>query len=194
MKKTITILFLLLCLSVSHLASAQDPYVGEIRMFAGSYAPSGWAKCEGQLLAISQNSVLFAIIGTAYGGNGQTTFALPDLRGRVPMHSGNGPGLPSYGHGQAGGDSNVSLTVANLPAHSHQVNAVLNEGDSSSPESNFPANTKLLDKEYASVGTPTTMNSGMIGSTGYNQPFSIVQPYQTVTFIIALQGVFPSQN
>ncbi|EGV42667.1 phage tail protein [Bizionia argentinensis JUB59] len=162
-------------------------------MFAGNYAPVGWAKCEGQLLAISSNSALFSLLGTNYGGDGQTTFGLPDLRGRVPMHYGNGPGLSAYAQGQSGGSESNTLTVANLPAHNHQVNAVLDDGDSASPKYNFPANTKLLDKEYSANTSNTTMNSSMIGNTGNNQPVNNMQPYQTVTFIIALQGIYPSR-
>jgi microcystin-dependent protein len=194
MNRTITILCLLLCLSFSNTTNAQEPFLGEIRMFAGNYAPRGWAKCEGQLLPISQNTALFSLLGTMYGGDGRTTFALPDLRGRVPMFHGNGPGLPTYTQGEKGGTVTNSLTVANLPAHNHAVNAVDLEGDSPSPTNNYPANTKLLDKEYIGDGTTTTMNSNMIGNTGNNQPVNNMQPYLTVTFIIALEGIYPSRN
>ncbi len=192
MKKTITILSVLLSLVFCNTTSAQDPFVGEIRMFAGSFAPVGWEKCEGQSMVIAQNTALFSLLGTMYGGDGETTFNLPDLRGRVPMHYGQGPGLQNYNQGAPGGSDAVSLNVGNLPEHSHAVNAVAGVGDSSSPENNYPADTKLLDKEYAAGGEATTMNSDMIGNTGSNLPVNIMQPYQTVTFIIALTGTYPS--
>jgi microcystin-dependent protein len=194
MKKTFTILSLFFCLSLCSTANAQEAFIGEIRMFGGTYAPVGWAKCDGQLLQISQNSALFSILGTIYGGDGRTTFALPDLRGRVPMHNGTGPGLPAYEIGEKGGSATTNLTVANLPSHNHQVNGVVEEGNSDSPTNNYPANTKLLDKEYASNGTATAMNAGMIGSTGSNEPINNMQPFQTVTYIIAIQGIYPSRQ
>lgn len=175
-------------------AFSQDPYLGEIRMFAGNFAPNGWALCNGQLLPIQQNQALFAILGTTYGGNGVTTFALPDLRGRVPMHAGNGSGLTPRTIGEMSGSESNTLTVAQLPSHNHTVNAVVADGNQNSPESSYPANTKILDKEYSSAAPSAIMNPAMIGNTGGNQPVGNVQPFTAVTFIIALNGIFPSQN
>ncbi|MBQ0786919.1 MAG: phage tail protein [Oceanihabitans sp.] len=158
-------------------------------MFAGNFTIAGWEKCEGQLMPINQNTALFSLLGTTYGGNGVNTFGLPDLRGRVPMHYGNG-----YTQGDPGGSATNSLSVANLPAHNHAVTAVVDEGDSSLPTNNYPAETKLLDKEYASGGTTSTMNSSMIGNTGSNVPVNNMQPYQTVTFLICVSGIYPPRN
>ncbi|RNC88494.1 MAG: phage tail protein [Winogradskyella sp.] len=161
-------------------------------MFAGNFAPAGWAKCEGQLLSIAQNQALFSILGITYGGDGQTTFGLPDLRGRAPIHAGQGPGLPNYPLGQQGGAVDFTITTANMPSHSHTVTAVSEDGTSSSPTNNYPAQTKILDPEYATGGTTTTMNSNMVGNTGNGQSVSYRSPYKTVTFIIALIGQFPT--
>lgn len=197
MKKTITILGLLLCLSFSNATSAQqEGFIGEIKMFGGNFAPRGWAFCDGQLLSISQNTALFSILGTTYGGDGRTTFGLPDLRGRVPMHAGNGLGLSSYRIGQQGGVETTTITVANLPAHSHPyaAPAVSEDGNTSVPTDAVPAGTKVLDKEY-STGTPnTTMRGGTVGNTGGNQAINNMQPYGVINYIIALQGVFPSRS
>lgn len=203
MKNTITILLILMCLGFgSSTTKTEDrntyrgvnPYIGEVIMFAGNFAPQGWAKCEGQLLSIAQNSALFSILGTQYGGDGETTFGLPDLRGRVPLGSGQGPGLPNFSVGQKGGSDTNTITVAQMPAHNHAVNAVTEDGDQSVPAGHYPAGTKLLDGEYASTGTFAQMNAGMIGNTGGGQSINNRQPYQTVTFIIALQGTFPSPS
>jgi microcystin-dependent protein len=194
MKKSIITLLLFCCFIYSESANAQDPFIGEIRMFAGNFAPRGWAKCEGQLLAISQYSALFSILGTTYGGDGRTTFALPDLRGRVPMHYGLGPGLSSYTQGQSGGSETNMLAVANLPAHNHSINAVTADGNTSVPGGNLPAGTKLLDKEYSDATATTTMNATMVSSTGGGQAVNNMQPFLTVTYIIALQGIYPSRN
>jgi microcystin-dependent protein len=173
-------------------AFAQDPYIGEIRMFAGNFAPVGWAACNGQLLPINQNMALFAILGTTYGGDGVTTFALPDLRGRVPMHAGNGPGLSPRVLGEMSGSETNTLTISQMPAHNHTVNAVVADGNQNSPESSYPANTKVLDKEYSSATPSAIMNPGMIGIAGGGQPVNNVQPYTGLTFIIAVNGIFPS--
>ena len=181
---------LFISMSWAHVLKAQDPYLGEIRMFAGNFAPQGWAKCEGQLLAISQNQALYAIIGTTYGGNGITNFALPDLRGRVAMHTGTGPGLSQHVLGEMSGTENNSLTVANLPAHTHTLNGNSNAGTSSDPTGNYPAHTGAIDKEYATTSN-TTM--GVTQPAGNNIPVNNMQPYNCVTFIIATQGIFPTQ-
>ncbi|WOD42074.1 phage tail protein [Hwangdonia lutea] len=195
MKKKITLLSLLLCLSFSNSTQAQsDPFIGQISMFAGNFAPRGWAFCDGQLLPISQYSALFSILGTTYGGDGRTTFALPDLRGRVPMHNGNGPGLTSRQLGQKFGSETNTLTVNQMPSHSHTVNAVTEDGNQSVPIGNLPAGTKVLDKEYSNAASNTTMNANMINASGNNQPVNNIQPVLVINYIIALQGVYPSRN
>lgn len=194
MRKITVLLLLAFSFFGSQKAFCQDPYIGEIRMFAGNFAPSGWAKCEGQILSIAQNTALFSLLGTTYGGNGQTTFALPDLRGRLPMGPGQGPGLTQRYLGEVGGSETNTLTIQQMPAHNHTVNASTSDGDQNVPTGNIPANTKALDKEYIAGGANTTMSPAMIGVTGGSQPVNNVQPYLAVTFIIALQGIYPSQN
>lgn len=163
------------------------PFIGQISIFAGNFAPRGWAFCSGQLLAIAQNTALFSILGTTYGGNGQTTFALPDLRGRVPISAGQGPGLSPYQLGQIAGAENTTLLVNNLPAHSHGIAA--SSGDQTT---NRPTNGYLAAGNRYS----TTGNAAMAptANAGAGQPFNNVQPYLTVNFIIALEGIFPSRN
>lgn len=194
MKKFLLIgLFAILSMGKAN-AQQVEVFLGEIRMFAGNFAPTGWAFCQGQLLPIAQNQALFALLGTTYGGDGRTTFALPDLRGRVPVGFGQGPGLSYKDLGQQFGTETVTLTTAQMPAHSHTVNAVTSEGNQNLPTNSLPANTKTLDKEYSDAASNTTMKSGMIGITGSSQPVNISQPSLGVNFIIALQGIFPSRN
>ena len=194
MKKFLLIgLFAILSMGKAN-AQQVETFLGEIRMFAGNFAPTGWAFCQGQLLLIAQNQALFSLLGTTYGGNGTTTFALPDLRGRVPVGFGQGPGLSNKYLGQQFGTETVTLTTAQMPAHSHTVNAVTTEGNQNLPTNSLPANTKTLDKEYSDAASNTTMKSGMIGITGSSQPVNISQPSLGVNFIIALQGIFPSRN
>ena len=162
-----------------------EPFLGEIRMFGSNFAPRGWALCDGQLLAISSNTALFSLLGTTYGGDGRTTFGLPDLRGRFPMHVGNGPGLTPRPWGQKSGAESVTLTVAEMPQHGHAVTA--DPGNTSSPVDNLPAESN--DSIYA------TGTSGSVGpKAGGNQPHNNMPPFQTVHFIIALQGIFPSRS
>lgn len=194
MKKFLLIgLFAILSMGKAN-AQQVEVFLGEIRMFAGNFAPTGWAFCQGQLLPIAQNTALFSLLGTTYGGDGRTTFALPDLRGRVPVGFGQGPGLSYKDLGQQFGTETVTLTTAQMPAHSHTVNAVTSEGNQNLPTNSLPANTKTLDKEYSDAASNTTMKSGMIGITGSSQPVNISQPSLGVNFIIALQGIFPSRN
>ncbi len=163
-----------------------QPYVGEIRMFGGSFAPAGWMFCEGQLLPISENETLFQLIGTTYGGDGESTFALPDLRGRTPIHKGNGFILA-----ETGGAETITLTTQQIPAHTHLPFAS-NNGGSDNPANNFWANSPL-GKPYVAVGTPTvTMNPATVQPTGGSQPHDNFQPYLCVSYIISLFGVFPS--
>ena len=167
-------------------------------MFGGTFAPVGWAMCNGQLLAISQNTALFSLLGTTYGGNGVSTFALPDLRGRVPIHLGQGPGLSPYVEGQLGGTENVTLVTSQLPNHSHTVNGVVSGGNQASPAGgSLAVESTGTSLNYAnSSTTPTTaMHPAMIPpSGGGNQPHTNIQPYLCVNFIIALQGIFPTRN
>jgi microcystin-dependent protein len=165
-----------------------QPYVGEIRMFAGNFAPAGWMFCEGQLLPISEYETLFNLIGTTYGGDGQSTFALPDLRGRIPLHFGNGFTLA-----ETGGVETVTLTVSQIPAHSHPLLA------SSSPaNSNTPALTVLAESAtintYIQDVTNSNMSPAAVTSIGGSQPHNNFQPYLCVDFIISLFGIFPSQT
>ncbi len=156
-------------------------------MFAGNFAPAGWAFCNGQLVAISQNDALFSLIGTTYGGDGQNTFALPDLRGRIPIHQGLGFNLA-----QNGGVEMVTLTTAQLPSHTHPGGCSTNDGNNASPANAIPGvNTTAL--AYVPVASPqANMNAGAIGNTGGSQPHDNMQPYLCVSFIISLFGIFPS--
>ena len=171
------------------------PYLGEIRMFAGNFAINGWALCNGQILSISQNSALFSLLGTTYGGNGQTTFALPDLRGRVPIHMGQGPGLSNYMLGQQTGSESITLLQNQMPAHNHAVSAVSSGGNQASPAAGYPAvESTGTSLDYSSSNPNTTMSPGMIAAAGGNQPHSNIQPVLGVNFIIALQGIYPSRT
>lgn len=165
-----------------------QPYVGEIRMFAGNFAPAGWMFCEGQLLPISEYETLFNLIGTTYGGDGQSTFALPDLRGRIPIHFGNGFTLA-----ETGGVETVTLTVSQIPAHSHAFLATSSPANATGPTGNV-----LGELTAASIFTnsaPTiAMAAGTGSSTGGSQPHDNFQPYLCVDFIISLFGIFPSQT
>ena len=173
---------------------AQEPIIGEIRMFAGNFDPKGWAFCQGQLLPIAQNQALFSLLGTTYGGDGITSFALPDLRGRVPVGFGQGPGLSNRVIGDQFGSELVTLNINQMPSHNHTVNAVTTEGNLNLPTNSLPANTKALDKEYSDANANTTMKATMVNPTGGNQPFGVTQPSLGVNFIIALQGIYPSRN
>jgi microcystin-dependent protein len=163
-------------------------------MFAGNFAPRNWAFCNGQILSIAQNTALFSILGTTYGGNGQTTFALPDLRGRAPMQWGQGPGLSDYVLGQVSGTESVTLTSNNLPSHAHPFQILANESD---PDSKVPSNAFFAanpNNFYATTQDGTKMGLQNTGPAGGNQPTPIIQPYLCVSFIIALFGIFPSRN
>ncbi|HMM34438.1 MAG TPA: tail fiber protein [Thermoanaerobaculia bacterium] len=163
-----------------------QPYVGEIRMFAGNFAPAGWMFCEGQLLPISEYETLFNLIGTTYGGDGQSTFALPDLRGRVPLHFGNGFVLA-----ETGGVETVTLTVSQIPAHTHAVLASTATGDQVSPAGNVPA-TSFNVTPYINDAANGNFSASAVTSTGGSQPHDNFQPYLCVDFIISLFGIFPS--
>ena len=163
-----------------------QPYVGEIRMFAGNFAPAGWMFCEGQLLPISENETLFQLIGTTYGGDGESTFALPDLRGRIPLHQGNGFILA-----ETGGAEEITLTVPQIPAHSHPLLASGDPGNQVSPANALIANVAAVFP-YIESPANVNMNAQAISSVGGSQPHTNFQPYLCVDFIISLFGIFPS--
>lgn len=165
-----------------------QPYVGEIRMFAGNFAPAGWMFCEGQLLPISENQTLFNLIGTTYGGDGQSTFALPDLRGRIPLHQGNGFTLA-----ETGGAEEITLTINQIPAHSHPYLATSNPGASTNPNPNLTANSPNVHVYIQDV-TDVNMSVQAVSNTGGSQPHTNFQPYLCIDFIISLFGIFPSQT
>ena len=196
MKKTIVILtFLVLSLGsygAPQAIRAQEPLLGEIKLFAGNFAPRGWAFCDGQLLPIAQNAALFSILGTTYGGDGRTTFALPDLRGRVPLHPGSGIGLESYALGEKGGEEHVTLDVDQMPGHNHDLTASTDKATDKNPEGNLLGKPKK--KIYSPSGTNVTMDTNAISEVGGDQPHENRQPYLGIHFIIALQGIFPSRN
>lgn len=171
-----------------------DPFIGQIQTFGFNFAPNGWARCEGQLLAISSYSALFSLLGTTYGGNGFSTFALPDLRGRVMISPGSGPGLSSYVWGQKSGAENVTLTTLNLPSHNHSLNASSSNGTVNTPAGKVLANTGFFDNEYGDSASLVAMDNTSIGNTGSNQSFDIRQPYLAVYTCIALVGLFPSRS
>ena len=181
-----------------------EGYIAEIRLFAGNFAPRGWAFCNGQILSIAQNTALFALLGTTYGGNGQTTFALPDLRGRVAVGPGQGPGLPAVNLGQMSGEPNHTLIITEMPAHNHVAQVTVrayDEGFGGGGSSSVPTNNV-----WSSVasGSPynntsnTAMNPGavqtVIGIAGGSQPHNNMQPYLGVNYIICMEGIYPSRN
>ena len=166
-----------------------QPYVGEIRMFAGNFAPAGWMFCEGQLLPISENETLFNLIGTTYGGDGQSTFALPDLRGRIPVHQGNALVL-----GQTGGAEEVTLTVNQIPAHSHPFLASTSPGTTSNAGNNALSSSPSILLYIEGQSPDTDLGSSVVTSVGGSQPHTNFQPYLCVDFIISLFGIFPSQT
>ena len=160
------------------------PFIGEVKMVTFNFAPKGWAFCNGQLLPINQNQALFSILGTTYGGNGQTTFALPNLQGRVPLHMGNG-----FTEGQVGGADSVTLT-SNQAGHGHGVSATAT-ATTNTAAGNFPA---TAGSNIYGTSPDTTMNAAVVGQAGGSQPHSNLQPYLVVNFVIALTGIFPSRN
>jgi microcystin-dependent protein len=172
-----------------------DPFVGEVAIFPYNFAPRGWAKCDGQLLPISQNEALFSLIGTIYGGDGRTTFGLPDLRGRTVIEYGQGPGLQNYTLGSKGGVENSILNVQNLAAHSHSgtIKAKNGPGDETNPKGGFLA-TAATDFYAEISNVDMANNSVQTNNTGNNTSFTNMQPYQTLGYYIALVGVYPSRN
>ncbi|GMT96740.1 tail fiber protein [Corallococcus caeni] len=172
-----------------------EPYIGQIVMFGGNFAPRGWLFCDGSLLSIAQNQALFAILGTTYGGNGTTTFALPDMRGRFPMAPGQGPGLAPHTLGEVSGTPSVTLISTQMPAHTHPLMASMQEGNTESPEGAYLAAYPAGTTPTPYVTTPSTvMGPQSVGISGGSQPVPIQNPYTTVNFIIATEGIFPSRG
>jgi microcystin-dependent protein len=170
-----------------------DPFIAEIRIFPFNFAPKGWAFCDGQLLPLSQNTALFSLLGTTYGGDGKSNFALPDMQGNAPMHPGQGPGLSLHDLGETGGSETVSLLESEIPSHSHAVNASAADGTTGSPAGQLVANGVGVNM-YTTTSTPTTLNPNVVAPAGGDQPHNDMQPYLTLNFCIALQGVYPPRT
>lgn len=178
---------------------ASQPLLGAIFIFAGNFAPRGYQLCQGQLLPIAQNTALFSILGTTYGGNGTTTFALPDLRGRAPIGQGTGPNLSPVTLGQVGGSQNVTIVTSNMPAHNHVVNVSTVAAAQASPQNNFLAppvdSTPAAGTGYNTTATPgATLAPAAVGVAGQGLPISVQNPFLGINYIIAMQGIFPSRN
>ncbi len=171
-----------------------EPFIAEIRIFAGNFAPRGWAFCNGQLLPVSQNTALFSLIGTTYGGDGRTTTALPNLQGRAPMHPGRGPGLTARRLGQRGGMETVTLSEAQMPNHSHTLEARPSSASTSDPTNNYYANLTGANAYSNSTSSMVDMQAGLLQNAGGGQPHNNMQPFLTMNFIIALQGLYPSRS
>lgn len=181
-----------------------EPFIGEIKIFGFNFAPRSYATCSGQILSIATNTALFSLLGTTYGGNGQTTFALPNLSGRMAISQGQGPGLPDHTMGEIGGHTSVTLLTQNLPAHTHAAQGISinmpvsnSGGDTDSPQGAYLANNG--SEVFSSEATPGAFSgalnaSGQTGITGSNYPVSIMNPYLVVNYSIALYGIFPSRN
>jgi microcystin-dependent protein len=195
------------CYSAPALAQGADPFLGQLMLTPYNFCPRGWSTAAGQILSIAQNTALFSLLGTTYGGNGQTTFALPDLQGRVPNSTGQGPGLSNYSLGQVGGVENTTLTQLQMPIHTHVATAVslikiaANQvADTNKPGGNAFANTGSTNVYFTGPPTANFMDNDNVqttvtnGTAGGSQPFSILQPYLTLQWCISLQGIFPSRN
>lgn len=180
-----------------------EPFIGEIKIFGFNFAPVSYALCQGQIMSIAQNTALFSLLGTTYGGNGQTTFALPDLRGRMPIGQGQGPGLPFYTMGEVAGTTNVTLVSNNMPIHNHAATGinvripVTSASEDSSATNNYIGNA--VNDTFGPAASPTAslgapVVSGSTAPAGGSQPFSILNPYLAINYSIATQGIFPSRN
>jgi microcystin-dependent protein len=170
-----------------------QPFIGEIRMFGGNFAPAGWALCHGQLLAISENDALFTLIGTTYGGDGQETFALPDLRGRIPIHMGAGPSGTTYIIGEAAGVESVTLSTQQIPNHTHAVTVSTDPPNQPNPGGNVLAASNVIEL-YSGDPPDSQLNAGAVVPTGGSQPHENMMPFLCVNFIISLFGIFPQQT
>lgn len=173
-----------------------EPFVGEIRMFAGNFAPRGWAFCDGQLLAVSQNDALFSLLGTIYGGDGRTTFGLPDLRGRIPIHAGHGPGLSERRLGSKGGAEKVTLTVNQLPSHSHPLQATSALASTRDPVATSPPKgfARAQFDAYTPQFVPQGMSAKSVTNVGGSRSHTNLMPFLCIHFIIALVGIYPSRH
>lgn len=167
-----------------------EPFIAEVRIFAGNFAPRSWAFCNGQLLPIAQNTALFSLVGTIYGGDGRTTFGLPNMQGRAPMHPGRGPGLTARQLGQKVGAPAITLNATQIPSHSHNAGCT----DDNSVNNPLDKVFGFSENNYAAASSLGTMNNNMIRNTGGSQPHNNVQPLLTLNFIIALQGIYPSRS
>ena len=167
-----------------------SPFLGQISLFGFNFAPRGWAFCQGQILSIAQNTALFSLLGTTYGGNGQTTFALPDLRGRVPVGQGQGPGLPNVSLGEVSGEPTHTLISTEIPAHSHTLYAFSTTGTETVPANGVPANTQ----GSVNATADTAFATAAVAPAGGSQPHNNMQPYLGLNFSIAIEGIFPSRN
>ena len=171
-----------------------EPFIAEIKIFAGNFAPRGWAFCNGQLLPISQNTALFSLIGTIYGGDGRTTTALPNLQGRAPMHPGNGPGLSNRNLGQKGGVETVTLTENQMPAHDHNFRATTSPATSHTPTTTASLARSSGGFAYNTETPDQPLNEDALNETGGTQPHNNLQPFMTLNYIIALVGIYPTRN
>ena len=171
-----------------------EPFVGEIRMFAGNFAPGGWAFCDGQLLAVSQNDALFSLFGTIYGGDGQATFGLPDLRGRLPIHAGLGPGLTARRLGELGGQEDVTLTTNQLPSHGHPLQASKGAANTQTPNATSALATAQSQVYFNNLLGPQALRGNAISGVGGSQGHTNLMPSLCVHFIVALFGIYPSRN
>jgi microcystin-dependent protein len=171
---------------------SSDPFLGQVKVFGFNFAPRFHAQCNGQLLSIAQNTALFSLLGTTFGGNGQTTFGLPDLRGRVPIHFGQGPGLSPYSMGQIAGQENHTLILTEMPQHNHLAVASSNTADQTYPPNNLWANAGSA-AGFSNTGG-SVMNGQSLSNAGGSQPHNNMQPYTVVNYCITLAGIFPSRN
>jgi len=179
---------------ISTAVFANEPFIGEVRFVGFNFAPRGWAKCDGQILPINTNQSLYSILGTTYGGDGRTTFALPDMRGRTPIHRGNGPGLSSYILGQKGGAESITLTTAQIPSHHHALKGISSSARTSTPTGNVLARPRSNLKIYDDSVPNIALHNDSVGQTGNASAINNMQPSTTLNCIIALQGLFPPRN
>lgn len=195
MRKYLILMSMIAFLILSSSASAQgdDAYLGEIAIVGFNFAPRGWATCDGQLLPIDQNSALFSLLGTFYGGDGVQTFALPDLRGRVPIHTGQGPGLQNYFQGQTGGEETVTLSVNQIPTHDHTISGQSALGTTANATGGVWASQSRLNV-YSSASPDSPMNPAAVSTAGGSQPHDNRSPFLTLNYVISLFGVYPSRN
>jgi microcystin-dependent protein len=192
MKRLLTTLLILLFFIPQNANAQSNPYIGQITLVGFNFCPRGYLNCDGQLLAINSNSALFSLLGTMYGGDGRTTFALPDLRGRVPMHTGTGPGLTNRRQGQRSGSETNTLTINQLPSHNHQLNVNKIKADNNNPSGVYLATT--IGDTYAEDTDGSKAHANAITNTGGGQAVNNMQPYLVLRYCIATQGTYPSRN